>query len=214
MLKSSAKEFFIFMKSPGASIRLQNLKMIAPIVGLAFSLKIALISNDSWSHGVQATPEISVHGSKVNINLPSGKNQKITVDHEIEPNDVKFDDLTFSGNKDLKILKTRGASQEFYDVYLYSKKQGIYVFNKEMSDIPCLQVDAKRKQLVGACFHESSCENWEERYTVGARGSLSLIERRGTYCDPSGQTYSYIDRFKNGKQTSSEAIPLSSSNNQ
>ncbi|ANB73387.1 hypothetical protein AYM40_14210 [Paraburkholderia phytofirmans OLGA172] len=140
--------------------------------------------------------------------------QTIIVDHEVKLVDVKFENLTSGGYEDLKVLNTRGASQEFYDVYLYSPKQGIYVFNKELSDIPCLQADAKRKQVIGACFHESSCENWEERYTLSARGVLSLIERRGTYCDPTGQTYFYVDRFKNGKHIYSKVTPLSPSTGQ
>ncbi|MBK5125457.1 MAG: hypothetical protein P4N59_16090 [Negativicutes bacterium] len=203
MLKRSAKFFFV-----------KNLNRIVPIVGLVLFLKIALISNDSWSQRLQSTPEVSVDENRINISLPSGQMQTITVDREVKLVDVKLEDLTFSGREDLKVLKTRGAAQEFYDVYLYSPKQGKYVFNKKLSDVPCLQADAKRRQVIGACFHESSCENWEERYTVSARGALSLIERRGTYCDPMGKTYSYVDRFKNGKKISSKVTSLSYSTGQ
>lgn len=162
----------------------------------------------SWAQGRDVKPEISVHGNKVYVMALSGKTQTISFDHEMQSEDVKIEDLTFNGYLDLKILKDQGATQKFYSVYLYSPRLGVFIFNKKMSDIPCLQIDIERKQLMGACFHESSCENWTERYAVSRDGTLSLVERNGAYCDPTGQAYTYVDRFKNGKQISSKITPV------
>lgn len=155
-----------------------------------------------------AAPEISIYKNKVYVNSPSGAKQVILLDHDIKREDVRVEDLTFNGYHDLKILNERGAAQEFYNVYLYSSSLGKYVFNKKLSDIPCLQVDAEKKQLVGACFHISACENWSEHYAVTRLGRVSLVARAGAYCDATGQVYSYVDHFKNGKQISSKVIPV------
>jgi hypothetical protein len=154
-------------------------------------------------------PSVTISGGHAYIITPSGKRQIISATNGEIKSDAKFIDLTFNGYADLMILRDRGASQEFYDVYLYSKERDAYVYNKRLSAIPCLGVDKKRKELVGQCFHESACENWEEYYSVSPKGDISLIERKGTYCDPTGaQGYSYIDRFRNGKRISSKTSPV------
>ncbi|QYY31656.1 hypothetical protein K2O51_12540 [Cupriavidus pinatubonensis] len=162
----------------------------------------AFIPNYAWSRSVQ--PQISVIGDQVKIVTPSGVNQTITVDHVVQPTDIRIEDLTFDGQMDLKILDTRGASQIFYKVYLYSNRDKAYIYSKELSEIPCLKVDAKKKQLVGTCFHVSACENWVERYSISPDGKLSLLERTGTYCEPNGETYQYSDHFKDGRRISSK----------
>jgi len=122
--------------------------------------------------------------------------------------DAHHIDLTFDGHADLLILRDSGANQEFYDAYIYDKENNAYIHNERLSDIPCLDVDVEKKELVGQCFHESACENWKEYYLVSSTGDISLVERKGTYCDPiSGQEYAYIDRFRNGKKISSKIWP-------
>ncbi len=154
-------------------------------------------------------PSVAASDGRAYVTTPRGKKQVISVRNGMVEFDAKFIDLRFNGYADLLMLRDRGASQEFYDVYLYSKERDEYIYNKRLSDIPCLSVDNKRKELVGQCFHESACENWAEYYSVSRSGSISLVERKGTYCDPSsGKGYKYIDRFRNGKKISSKTSPV------
>lgn len=179
------------------------------IVFVFIFAQAVFISRYSWSRDYSDNQLISIDGNKIYVTNKSVKMQTILFDRDIQKKDIKFEDLMFIGRYDLKILRTRGASQEFYDIYLFYPDSGIYVFNRELSDIPCLKADAGRKELVGSCFHVSSCENWEERYKISQKGVPSLIERSGTYCDPAGMVYSYIDRFKNGRLVFSKVRPLS-----
>jgi hypothetical protein len=177
-------------------------------MGISSILVIFIVFISNWAISATLDPNASVSDGHVYITTPTGKKQVISVNDSISEADVKFVDLTFSNKKDLMILKERGANQEFYNVYIYSKDRDEFVFNKRLSDIPCLSVDSDKKQLIGACFHEDACENWEEHYSVNSKGVASLIERRGTYCDPTGQAYSYIDTFKKGRRISSHVTPL------
>ncbi|WP_433705376.1 XAC2610-related protein [Paraburkholderia sacchari] len=154
-------------------------------------------------------PSVVISNGLVDVTTPTGKRQVISASGATSQSDAKFIDLTFNGYADLLMLRDRGANQEFYDVYLYSKSRDAYVYDKRLSGIPCLNVDVNRKELVGQCFHESACENWKEYYSVSSGGRISLVERRGTYCDPiNGQGYTYDDRFRNGKKISSKIVPI------
>ena len=156
-------------------------------------------------------PSESMSDGHAYVTTPSGKRQAISVKNGVTASDAKLIDLTFNGYADLVVLRDSGANQKFYDVYLYSRQKDEYIYNKRLSDIPCLSVDQKNKELVGQCFHESSCENWEEHYSVSPKGNISLVERKGTYCDPTGgEGYTYIDRFRNGKKMSSKTSPVGS----
>lgn len=163
----------------------------------------------SFAAGAENFPSVTISDDHAYVTTPSGKKQVISTKNGVMESDARFIDLTFNGYADLVILRDSGANQKFYDVYLYSKERDKYIYNKRLSDIPCLSVDQKNKELVGQCFHESSCENWEEHYSVSQKGIISLVERKGTYCDPtSGQGYTYIDRFRNGKRISSKTSPV------
>jgi hypothetical protein len=151
------------------------------------------------------TPNFSIRENSIDIARPTGAVQTIKLNRRIGTDDVKFEDLNFDGGMDLKILIERGANQELYDVYLYSKSRGKYVYSRNLSEIPCVTADAANREIIGACFHESSCENWEEHYSITSSGMLSLTKRVGTYCDSNGDIYSYVDRFKNGKKISSKS---------
>jgi hypothetical protein len=154
-------------------------------------------------------PSVTISDGRAYVTTPSGKKWVIPAKNVTSESDAKFLDLTFNGYADLLILRDRGANQEFYDIYLYSEEKDEYVYNKRLSNIPCLNVDIKRKELVGQCFHESACENWAEYYSVSSKGRISLVERKGTYCDPTGGLgYAYIDRFRNGKRISSKISPV------
>ena len=166
------------------------------IAALFSSLSLIVFAGDA--------PKEMVTNGYVTITTPGGKKQTIPAKNATSDADVKFLDLTFQGRRDLLVLRDRGANQEFYDVYLYSKQNDNFIYSKSLSEIPCLSVDAKNENLVGQCFHASACENWEEYYSVTPDGKTSLVRKRGTYCDPgTGQTYKYIDLFHNGKRISS-----------
>jgi hypothetical protein len=154
------------------------------------------------------TPFFLIKENSIDVARPTGALQTIELSRKVEKDDVKFEDLNFDGHLDLKILKERGANQEFYDVYLYSKGARKYIYSKVLSGIPCISADATHREIIGACFHESSCENWEEHYSLTASGKLSLNERIGAYCDPTGDVYTYVDRFKDGKKVSSKIQQL------
>lgn len=156
-------------------------------------------------------PSVTISDGHAYVTTPGGKRQEIFTKSGVMESDTRFIDLTFNGDADLVVLRDSGANQKFYDVYLYSKDKDEYIYNKRLSDIPCLSVDQENKELAGQCFHESSCENWEEHYSVSPKGNISLVERKGTYCDPTGgQGYTYIDRFRNGKKISSKTLPVDS----
>lgn len=153
-------------------------------------------------------PSVTISNGHAYVTTPRGRKEGIVATNDGADAKAKLIDLTFNGYADLLILRDRGASQEFYDVYLYSKAKDTFIYNKRLSEIPCLSVDVSRKELVGQCFHQSACENWEEYYSVSQKGNISLVERRGTYCDPTGgKAYTYIDRFRNGKKIFSKTSP-------
>lgn len=164
--------------------------------------------SSAWSESLSVKPTIVLGKGYLQIKTPAGKEQVISLGHEISASDVSLENFTFGKYADLKILDTEGASQKIYKVYLYDTSSGLYKYNKELSDIPCVQTDAKKKEIIGACFHESACENWDERYTMGKDGKLALVKRSGTYCDAAGQVFFYTDTFKNGKKTSSAVKPV------
>ncbi|WP_201698875.1 XAC2610-related protein [Paraburkholderia hiiakae] len=172
------------------------------VVAMLFLLSSAVAYSKDLS-------SVVISNGRAYVTTPMGKKQAILASGATSQFDAKFIDLTFNGYADLLILRDRGANQEFYNVYLYSKEKDAYIYDKQLSDVPCLKVDNKKKELVGQCFHESACENWEEYYSVSPEGRISLVERKGTYCDPiSGQGYSYSDRFRNRKKISSKVVPV------
>jgi hypothetical protein len=164
----------------------------------------ALFLSCSFAAFAENAPNAIVTNGYVTVTTPGGKKQTVAVKDAISDSNIKFIDLPFKGQKDLMVLRDRGVSQEFYDVYLYSVRSDRFVYNKSLSAIPCLGVDVKTKKLVGQCFHASACKNWEEYYSVAPDGQTSLFQRRGTYCDPAtGQAYEYIDMFRKGRRVSS-----------
>lgn len=150
-------------------------------------------------------------GSLLIVTTPSGAVQRIHSAHPISTGDVSFEDLNFDGYADIKVLNSAGNVQTFYSVYLYDPRSNIYRFDSRLSKIPCVEADKNTHEVVGACFHASACENWIERYSVDRRNRLALLSRQGTYCNPStGESFSYDDRFKNGRRISSKTEQLHS----
>jgi hypothetical protein len=153
--------------------------------------------------------QVFINHENVDITTPGGRQQVLPAKSAVAASDVKLIDLTSDGEKDLLILRDRGATQEFYDVYLYSKNGDKFVYNKAISNIPCPGIDEKTHNIVGQCFHASACENWREYYSLSSSGKLSVVKKVGTYCDPStGQGYKYTDVYKNGRRVSSHSDPV------
>ena len=163
----------------------------------------------AMSAGIAPTATVVPMSGMVTLTTPFGQHQKISVSHAISEHDISFEDLNFDGYLDLKILNAEGNVQKFYDVHLFNPKTKQYEMARDFSNIPCVMADSKIRQLVGQCFHASACENWIERYVVDRRNQLHLVSREGTYCDPSsGASFSYVDRFENGRRISSRSTPL------
>ncbi|TAL94234.1 MAG: hypothetical protein EPN73_17895 [Paraburkholderia sp.] len=151
----------------------------------------------------------AVSDDAVSVITPLGRSQVIRASHPVSKDDVSFEDVNLDGYTDIKVSKYAGNVEKFYDVYLFNAKTNRYVLSKEFSNIPCVESDRKTRQVIGACFHASACENWIERYSVDRLNQLHLQSREGTYCDPStGNAFSYVDFFKNGKRISSTSKPL------
>lgn len=150
-----------------------------------------------------------VLGDAVFVINPLGQSQVIHVSHPVSKDDISYEDLNFDGYMDIKVLASAGNVEKFYDVYLFNAKTKRYELSKEFSNVPCVAVDPKVRQVIGTCFHTSACENWIERYSVDHLNRLHLRSRQGTYCDPStGDAFSYIDLFRNGKHISSKSTQL------
>ncbi|MEP9325651.1 hypothetical protein PPMP20_21365 [Paraburkholderia phymatum] len=186
-----------------------TLKNKLAVIGFVVAQFIIFHSELTFAGGVDA-PQITVSGKELRV-LMAGKSQVIKLNHTVNRDDIHWEDLNFDGHPDLKVLSSRGATQEFFDVYLYVPSTGKFIYNKQLSEVPCVQADAQARQVVGACFHESACSNWSERYSIGKNERLTLLERDGTYCDTStGDAFSYVDRFSNGKRISSKVKPINS----
>ncbi|WP_419468950.1 XAC2610-related protein [Burkholderia diffusa] len=142
------------------------------------------------------------------ITLP-GQSQVLHVSHPVSKDDISYDDLNFDGYIDIKVFRSAGNVEKFYDVYLFDAVTKRYELSKDFSNVPCIAADPKVRQVIGACFHTSACENWIERYSVDRLNRLHLRSRLGTYCDPStGDAFSYIDLFRNGKRISTKSTRL------
>jgi len=160
-----------------------------------------------------ATPIFFTSGSSLSVTTPLGVVQKIHAARSILASDVSFEDLNFDGYADIKIFSSAGNVERFYSVYLYDPRSKTYRLDSGFSKVPCVGADKNTHEVVGACFHASACENWVERYSVDQRNRLTLVSRKGTYCNPStGESFSYDDVFKNGRRISSRTTQLRSDN--
>lgn len=159
---------------------------------------------------VGVTPIVTaVSDDAVFVITPLGQSQVLHASHPVSKDDISFEDLNFDGYMDIKIFRSAGNVEKFYDVYLFNSTTKKYELSKDFSNIPCVAADQKTHQVVGACFHTSACENWIERYSIDRLNRLHLRSKEGTYCDPStGDAFTYVDLFKNGKRISSKSTPL------
>jgi hypothetical protein len=147
-------------------------------------------------------PKFYASGAVLTVTTPSGVEQKIRAAHPISTSNVSIEDLNFDGHADIKVFNSAGNVERFYSVYLYDPRSKIYRLDSGFSKVPCVEADKNTHEVVGACFHASACENWVERYSVDRRNRLTLVSRKGRYCNPStGESFSYDDRFKNGRRS-------------
>lgn len=157
----------------------------------------------------EASIVTEVSDGAVFVITPLGQSQVLHVPHPASKDDIAYEDLNFDGYIDIKVFRSAGNVEKFYDVYLFDAVTKRYELSKDFSDVPCVAADPKVRQVIGACFHTSACENWIERYSVDRLNRLHLRSRQGTYCDSStGDAFSYIDLFRNGKRISTKSSRL------
>ncbi|MGU7841915.1 XAC2610-related protein [Burkholderia sp. AW33-5] len=157
----------------------------------------------------EASIVTEVSDGAVFVITPLGQSQVLHVSHPASKDDIAYEDLNFDGYIDIKVFRSAGNIEKFYDVYLFDPVTKRYKLSKDFSNVPCVASDPKVRQVIGACFHISACENWIERYSVDRLNRLHLRSKEGTYCDPStGDSFSYIDLFRNGKRISSKSTRL------
>ncbi|WP_155646107.1 XAC2610-related protein [Burkholderia diffusa] len=178
------------------------------LISIALLVTLFATSFSAVSTGV-ASIVAEVSDDAVFVITPLGQSQVLHVSHPISKDDISYEDLNFDGYIDIKVFRSAGNVEKFYDVYLFDLVTKRYELSKDFSNVPCVAADPKVRQIIGACFHTSACENWIERYSVDRLNRLHLRSRQGTYCDPStGDAFSYVDLFRNGKRISSKSTRL------
>jgi hypothetical protein len=159
-----------------------------------------------------AKGDVEVATSRFKISL-SNSQKKITVKYnnavyqiiKLEASStnerkITIADFNFDGAEDISVSGDEGNVAHFSSVYLFSKKRGRFELNKQFSEIPCIAVDKTKKTLSGQCFHASACENWVEKYSVGKRNELNMIEKNGFFCEPTtDRSFKYTESYRNGK---------------
>jgi hypothetical protein len=114
---------------------------------------------------------------------------------------IRFQDIDFDGHADLWLPGKPGAAA-LSEVYLFDAASKRFVHHDELSNLPCLEVNAKNKTVSGTCFREDACEKWTELYKFDAGSRLILTEKKGTYCIPGTadkEYFSYVQKYGKGK---------------
>lgn len=118
----------------------------------------------------------------------------------IDERKITIADFNFDGAEDISVSGDEGNVAHFSSVYLFSKKRGRFELSKQFSEIPCIAVHTTEKTISGECFHASACENWVEKYSVGKRNELNMIEKKGFFCEPAtDRSFKYTESYRNGK---------------
>ncbi|SHN71102.1 XAC2610-related protein [Desulfovibrio litoralis] len=122
------------------------------------------------------------------------------------PGEVEFKDYNFDGYPDLSLPSTAGNVMRFSTVFLYNPEKRILERSSSFEELPCIDVDPKRKRIGGYCFHSSACENWIEEYKVIGFDTLEKTFAEGTECGPlDADPFYYLTyqaKYKNGKEIS------------
>lgn len=134
----------------------------------------------------------------VEIFFDGEKRQEFFLEN-LDASTLKIDDYNFDGRMDFSFAGDQGIVR-FLHVFVYDTKQGLFKKNLTFSELPCLDIDKKNKLLIGACFHEGSCENWSEKYKVKPLNRLEVVYKEGFICDPStGNGYRFKEFYKSGR---------------
>lgn len=133
----------------------------------------------------------------VEIDVNGKKRQEFFMGN-LDASTLKIDDYNFDGRLDFSFTGDQGIVR-FLNVFVYNNRQGLFEKNLTLSEIPCLDIDKKNKLLIGACFHEGSCENWSEKYKVKPLNRLEVVYKERFICDPStGNGYRFKEFYKSG----------------
>lgn len=108
-------------------------------------------------------------------------------------------DVNFDDEPDVVVSHPPSGQVKMSSVYIFDKTDGAYKKSEEISSLPCLEINSKKKRIAGACFSSSVCDHWSEQYRF-TEGALELVSMKGTYCDPTtGDAYSYFEKYEAGK---------------
>lgn len=78
---------------------------------------------------------------------------------------VEFIDINFDGYLDLRVFDTAGPTGDLWQTFLYDSTTGKYVYNKDISQLPTLAVDARNKRLY-SCRKTGPCREDLARYLI------------------------------------------------
>jgi hypothetical protein len=85
---------------------------------------------------------------------------------EYNGHEVQMVDLNFDGYLDLRILDNEGATgNNWYASYIYDRFSGKFKFNKRLSELSGVRIDASNKQII-TYSREGACSECIEYYKV------------------------------------------------
>lgn len=161
-----------------------------------------------------------VNGHSISIDLSSENETAALVvrkngveSNRIDTGVVDFDvgsiiveDYNYDGFLDFSFPGGRGIVR-FVNVYVFDKHIDGFIKSERLSETPCLVLEKTKRLVVGSCFHESSCENWREKYKISSMDKLEIVYKEGTMCDPvTAQGYRYKEFFESGKVVRREVV--------
>jgi hypothetical protein len=163
----------------------------------AAALALPAYAFDSISVTNDIHVQVNEMTSKISVTENQNTIQEISFDAS-QKNAVRFADFNFDGLVDLQVFRERGT-EEYFDIYLFDSKEKRFTKNTKLSELPCPVINKGKKLVIGSCFKASACDRWEEVYKWAA-DDLVLVEKKGTYCDPSnGKSYSYREMYSGNK---------------
>ena len=117
------------------------------------------------------------------------KIQEIIVNKDINELKVKFIDWDFDGYKDISVLSNSGSGGCEYLIWNYSKINGGYSYNKELSEVLGLEIDSISKFII---FHYRAGwqeEHWDSLKYVNSKLTLIKAVTQEKWNDPKGNSW-------------------------
>ncbi|WP_440216140.1 XAC2610-related protein [Chromobacterium piscinae] len=115
---------------------------------------------------------------------------------------VQLVDVNFDGELDLLVLEQAGGAgpNDTHNVYVFNKRTGRFERNAKLSELPQLQIDAKRKRILsasrgGCCSHSSETY----RYFHGRLTLVSSWDESLSYDDGGSVMVTTVRRLVKGK---------------